>query len=571
MTSPSLLSLIVLLCGATHLAAQTPSLLAATGIEGAGTQAAQRPVVPLTLDEAVARALERNLDIAVERLNPRTFDFSIAALEATYRPTLVSGLSNGTRITLPNSQLTGVTDKLETKTTGWSTGLTQNWRWGGGSATLSFTNQRTDSSNAFAVRNPSYNTALSAVFVQPLLRGFRIDTTRAQLRITRLNQEISEIQLKATITNTLSNVRNAYWDLLYAKQSVEVARRSLDLAEKLVADNKLRVELGTMAPIDVIQAEAEAALRRQTLTQAEAAWRTAELALKRLIVSGTDDPLWQAELDPVDRPSFAPEPIDVATAIRRALEARTDLEQARRQLEANEVTLRQLVNQTLPALDLTATVGLSGLGGTQFERRGLGGTISRIIPGGYLDALRNIKNLDAPNWNFAVNLSVPLGTSAAEASVARARLQLQQTQAELKAMELQIATEVTNAALQVQSNLRRVEAATAARELAEKRLEAEQSKFEVGMSTNFFVVQAQRDLADAQNAELRALLDYRKSLVDFERVQQTALSRAGITLVSGATSGTTTASRPPATGTTSFGGGGGSGGTGGPGGGPGGS
>lgn len=562
-----LFATITVLSAAWPVAAQMPSRFQAFAAESAGVQVAARPVVNLTLDEAVARALERNLDIAVERLNPRTYDFAIAALEATYRPTLVSGFSNGTRITLPNSQLTGVTDKLETKITGWSTGLTQNWRWGGGSATLSFTNQRTDSSNVFAVRNPSYNTALSAVFVQPLLRGFRLDATRAQLRITRLNQEVSELQLKATITNTLATVRNAYWDLLYAKQFVAVARRSLELAEKLVADNKLRVELGTMAPIDVVQAEAEAAVRRQTLTQAEAAWRLAELALKRLIVSGTDDPLWQAEIEPVDRPTFAPEPIDVEAAIRRALAERTDLEQARRQLASNDVTVRQLVNQTLPALDVTATFGLTGLGGTQFERRGLGGAISAVIPGGYLDALRNLKNLDAPNWNVSLNLSVPLGTSAAEASVARARLQLQQTQAELKAMELQVATEVTNAALQVQSNLRRVEAATAARELAEKRLEAEQSKFEVGMSTNFFVVQAQRDLADAQTAELRALLDYRKSLVEFERVQQTALSRAGITLVSGAsTAASPTVRGAGTTGTGSFSGGGGGPGGGGPGG-----
>ena len=138
-----------------------------------------------------------------------------------------------------------------------------------------------------------------------------------------------------------------------------------------------------------------------------------------------------------------------------------------------------------------------------------------------------------------MNLSYPIGTSAAEAGVARAKLQIQQTQAQLKALELQVATEVTTTALNVQSNQKRIDAATAARELAQKRLEAENSKFEVGMSTNFLVVQAQRDLADAQITELRALLDYQKSRVDFERVQRTALSRAGISVISGAGGGTT--------------------------------
>jgi outer membrane protein TolC len=131
-----------------------------------------------------------------------------------------------------------------------------------------------------------------------------------------------------------------------------------------------------------------------------------------------------------------------------------------------------------------------------------------------------LRNLDYPSWNLQVNVSYNLFGSQADAQYARARVQRNQSQARLRALELQVATEVTNAALNVQSNLKRVEAAVAARELAEKRLEAEQSKFEVGMTTNFFVVQAQRDLRDAQNAELRALADYRKSLVVFERVQE---------------------------------------------------
>jgi outer membrane protein len=131
-----------------------------------------------------------------------------------------------------------------------------------------------------------------------------------------------------------------------------------------------------------------------------------------------------------------------------------------------------------------------------------------------------LRKLDYPSWNVQATVSYNLFGSQSEAQFARARLQKTQSQGRLRALELQVATEVTNAALSVQSNLKRVEAAVAARELAEKRLEAEQSKFEVGMTTNFFVVQAQRDLRDAQNTELRALADYRKSLVVFERVQE---------------------------------------------------
>jgi len=498
---------------------------------------AQGTAVDLKIEEAVARALERNLDIAVERLNPTTFDFSIAALEAVYKPALSSTFGQRSNVQLPTSQLVGASI-LDTDTTTFDAGLNQNLKWGGSSLSVGFRNSKIDSSNVFATRNPSYQSNLTAAIVQPLLRGFKTDTTRTALRVTAINQEISAIQLDTTINNTLANVRNAYWDLLFAQQAVRVAQSSLELAEKLITDNRARVEIGTMAPIDVVQSEAEAATRRQTLATAEATLLTAELALKRLIVSGTNDPLWSARINPVDRPSFSPEPIDLQGAITKAIADRTDIAQAKKTLESNDVTLRNLVNQTLPALDLAASYGLSGLGGTQFERQGLGSSqITNTIPGGYFDALRNISGFDAPTWNLQLNLSYPLGTSAAEAGVARAKLQIQQTQAQLRALELQVATEVTTTALNVQSNLKRVDAGTAARELAQKRLEAENSKFEVGMSTNFLVVQAQRDLADAQITELRALLDYQKSRVDFERVQRTALARAGISVITGATAG----------------------------------
>ena len=535
-----------------------------------------RPTVPapapgvetqLTLDEAVARSLERNLDIAVERLNPRTFDFSIAALNATYRPTFNSTVGSRSATSFTTSQTAGG-DILVTDTFTGNTGLSQNVPWGGGSVAVNFNNNRIENSNLFATRNPTLNSNLNALYVQPLLRGFRTDSTRSQLVVTRLNQQISEITLRGTIVSTLASVRNAYWDLVYAIQAVEVAQRSLDLATKLVEDNRSRVEVGTMAPIDVVQAQAEEATRRQTLVQARANHRTAELVLKRLIVNGTEDPLWTASLNPVDRPSFTPAALDVETAVRRALGGRTDLEQSRRTLQANDATLKNLVDLTLPALDLTASYGLAGIGGIQFLRSGgLGGPIIGQTNTSYRGTLDTLLDRSAPTWNVALAFSYPIGTSAASANAARARLQQQQTIAQTKQLELQIATEVTNAALQVQATQERYQAATVARELAEKRLEAEQSKFEVGMSTNFFVVQAQRDLADAQNGELRALLDFRKAQVDFERVQDAPAARStGITAITGGAAGGTRTGATGGTGT--FGQGqGGQGGQGGPGGG----
>src|SRR6185295_17961481 len=203
--------------------------------------------------------------------------------------------------------------------------------------------------------NPAYNTTYSAQYTQPLMRGFKIDGTRQSLVVTKINQEISETQLQASIINTLSNVRNAYWDYVYATQAVDVARQSLDLASKLVQDNQTRVEVGTMAPIDVVQAQSEQATRRQALVAAQSTKRTTELALKRLIVSGTQDPNRAAQIDPTDRPDFRAEPIDIDAAVRRALSERSDLEIAKKTILSNDVTLKYLQDQMRPQADFQAT------------------------------------------------------------------------------------------------------------------------------------------------------------------------------------------------------------------------
>jgi outer membrane protein len=512
-----------------------PATTAAPLTPQAASTGGERAAVRLTLDDAIKLALDRNLDISVQRLNPQTFDFSLASLRSVYRPTLTSTVSQQSQTNPSTSTISGaaVGTGIVQGTTTYNGGLSQNIPWGGGSFSATLNNNKQTTTSSTALVNPNFSANWAALYTQPLLRNFGIDNTRQQLVVTKLNQDISEIQLQATIINTLSNVRNAYWDYVFAVQSVEVARRSVELAEQLVRDNQTRVEVGTMAPIDVIQAQSQSATQRQNLAIAEGTRRTNELILKRLIVSGTQDPTWNGTIDPLDRPAFEAVTVDVEAAVRRALEVRTDLAQVRKNLEVNDVTLKFLTNQTLPQVDFSARYGLVGQGGTQFVTSGSG--INRVvidtIPGGYSDALSTLFGRNYPTWTVGINVAYPIGTSAQEASLARARLQANQVDAQLRQIELQIATDVTNAATQVQNNVERVQAAQAAREFAQRQLEAEQSKFEVGMSTNYFVVQSQRDLATAQNNELSAILAYRRSVVELERLQQTSTSSANITIL----------------------------------------
>jgi outer membrane protein TolC len=497
-----------------------------------------RPRVPLTLDEAVKLALDRNLDIAVQRLNPEINDIAVASIVSVYHPSLTSTIAAASTSTPANTAIAGSNTPgaaIEATADTYNGGVAQNVPWGGGSFAITLNNNRNTTTSLNALFNPSYNTNWSGTYTQPLLRNFSTDSTRQQLQVTKINRDISDVQLRSTITNTLSNVRNAYWDYVFAVQSVDVAQKSVDLAEQLVKDNQTRVEVGTMAPIDVVQAQSQAATARQNLAVAKQQMQTAELALKRLIVNGTEDPNWAAQIDPVDRPEFAPQPIDLEAAVRRGLSERTDLEIAKKNMQANDVTLKFLRDQLKPQADLVATYGVAGLGGTQLLKAPGASVNSQPIgfaPGGYLDALSPLFRNQFPRWTAQLNFSYPLGTSAQEANVARARVQLNQVQAQVKQVELQIATDVTNAVVTVQSNGDRVQAAQAARELAEKQLEAEQSKFEVGMSTNYNVIQSQRDLATAQNNELQAVLNYRKSLVELERLQQTTLQNLNVTVLS---------------------------------------
>jgi outer membrane protein len=497
------------------------------------------PRVDLSIDEAVQRGMEKNIDISVARITPRLADFTILGLEAAYRVNLTSSAGNTRATTFPQQVTQGITTVTTSMRENWTAGIAQNLWKGGGNYTLNWTNSRFDNPSSVNIRNPQWQSGLNASLTQPLLRGFRIDATRASLQTNRISQTNDEISLQATTISTQANVRNAYWDLVYSVQAVEAAQNSFELASRLVKDNQARVEIGTLAPIDIVTAQAEEATRRQTLVQAQATVRTAELALKRLIVSGTDDPLWTSSLNPTDRPPSTPEPINLEAAVTRALAERTDLQQSKNNLRISDINLRNQVDLTRPQLNLTANYGLAGLGGPFLQRTGAvdpitGGQVSSIIPSGYLDALRNITGFDAPTWTVGLTFAYPLGVSSQEANVARSRLSLDQSRANLKALELQIATDVTNAALTVQSSLETVQASAVARELSEKRLEAAQSKFEVGMATNYEVVQAQRDFVDARNNELRANLNYRKALVNFD-VSQTVGTRAVNAGVSGAT------------------------------------
>lgn len=477
---------------------------------------------PITLAEAEERALDKNPQIASARLSTAAADYSIAQGKAAYSPSLNLSIAQRSQTSPATSQLAGGQTGVTTDALTYGTGVTQLLPWGGGRLSVDFTGNRNATSNLFSNYNPSFSSSIEATITQPLFGGFSYDATRAQIAEAEVSRGMTDVQLRQQMARTVNAVRHAYWELVYAADALETAWRSEELARRQLEDNRLRVELGTVAPIDVIESEAEVAARHQAVIQAEGAYRTAQVALKQLIVADASDPLWSATLQPVDRPLQTTGPIDVQAAVSNAIANRTDLAVARKGTELSDINLKLLSEQRKPSVDLVASYAASGVGGTQILRasNSLGGDVIGTVSGSYLDVLRSIGALDYPAWSVGVNVTLPLGNRASDAAYARGQVQKRQAELELATLELQAAADVNRAVESVRTALEQVQASAAARQLAQKRLEAEETRRAAGMSTNFLVSQAQRDLAAAETAELRALLDYRTALADFELAQE---------------------------------------------------
>jgi outer membrane protein TolC len=476
-------------------------------------------IVPLTLEQAIQRALENNLDLQSARLNPLMQEYSLQAARAVFAPTFTSTMGYNNASTQSTSQLDGGA-RTSTQRHTVNLGIQQPLPWYGGRLTTSFNNSRTETDNAFSTRNPSYSSSFSLNYSMPLLSGLRIDGQRNALRTQEIQQQITDLQLDAQLQNVTDQVRVAYWSLRSLIEQIEIQRRSLAQAERLLADNQIRVQQGRLAPIEIVQAEAQVAAAQQALLNAEIQWRNQELAFKRLLVNGPQDPLFRQTLNPVDLPTFQEQTVDIDAAVEVALSERSDVRQQRQQREIAELNLDVTREELIPDLSLTTGYSLSGVGGDLFDRSGLGGAPQLIQEGGYLDGLTSIKKFDTPTWNVSLNFSYPLGTKAAKANVERAQLQMRQTDLAMRSLELQIVTEVTNAGLAVSNTFLQLQAATRSREAAERAAEAELARFNVGASTNFQVVGTQNTLTSARLSELRSLINHINAIAEFDRVQR---------------------------------------------------
>jgi outer membrane protein len=508
-------------------------LSASEQAQAAPQTAPQRPlnasaaptVLKITPDEAVRMALENNLGVQADRLGPQIQTYAVAEARAAYGLNLLSTTTTRSATQPPTDFLTTGADNsiLSSDSVRTGAGIQQLVPWGGGRYTLGIDASRLTTNNPTNPFNPQLDSSLAASYTQPLLRNFGIDGSRQNLLQSQKNQEIADVQLRQSLTQTSRSVRNAYFNLVNAIGQLQVAQKSLELAQTSLRNNEKKVELGTIAPIDIVQAEAEVARTEEQVIVAEGQIQSAEDALRVLIMNPSQPDFWTTKLEPAEQPTLSPQPLNVDAAIANALANRTDLLQSRKQLEQTDINVKYLRNQQLPSLDVTGNYNVQGVAGTQYQFDRNSASFPPPILGqskrSFTDSLADVFSNDFKTWSVVLNLSYPLGTSAAEAGLAQARLQRNQQTTNLRDLETIIVAQVRDAARQVTTALKRVETTLKARQLAEQNLQAYEKRLAVGLSDTFLVIQAQRDLTDQLNNELAAIISYNRALINFEAVQ----------------------------------------------------
>ena len=481
----------------------------------------------LTLEDAVRRAIDNNPELAIVRLETEVDTARIDQTRTAYTPVFSTTLGRSSAVTAPANFLLG---ESGVDIDDWfsSTGVRQRLPWGSGTWSLSWDTSRTATTNPLTSYDPTLQSGFEIAFSQPLLRDRAVDSARYQYSIAKRNLGSSDLRFREAIVQTVAAVKQAYWTLKAARANVDVQERSLELARELARENKVRVDAGHIPPIDLVQAEAEVAQRRENLIRAHTISDDAEDALRKLIVNANDGGFWNVRIEPVESLSVIAVLPDIESAVAAALDRRYDIARAGRDLENTQTTIEFLDNQRLPDVRLETSYRGNGLAGTQFLRgSGFPGSVIGTRNRGFGDALGQVFSNDYPTWSFGLTVSYPIGHSFEDASLARARIERQQTTQRIASLRIDAAETVRRAGRQVRSTAERVEAARAGASLAQERLDAEQRRFGVGLSTTFLVTQAQRDLLEAQVNLLQTSLDFESALVNFEAVQQAPPLAAG--------------------------------------------
>ncbi len=486
----------------------------------------EEKALSLSLEDCILKAMRNNIGVAIEVLNPELSDLGISLAREKFLPSLSLGYNKRDTVRISASFIES-SDLVSTIRGSYTADISQLIPTGG-TFSIAIDGYKSDTSQRLQTINPSYGSTLTFNFNQPLLRNFGFKINRREIIIARNNLDISESQLQRVLQQTVYNVEEAYWNLVSSIENLKVRQQSLRLAQELLEKNKRAVEVGTLAQIEILSAESAVASRQADILQAQATVKDNEDRLKILLNLTAEGIPEDMNITPADKPALEERKITLDEALRTALANRPDLEGTRLGIKNQEMNLSFAKNQLLPNLSFSASYWSPGLSGTELIYGDPWSPPIAIIPHGAGDAWKDTFNFKYENWSAGLTLDIPLNSVFSRANYAQARVNLEQSLLRLKDAEQQIYLEVKSAVRAVQTNYERVQAYKAARELAERTLEAEEEKFKVGISTPYFVLQYQTELTTAQTNELAAIIDYNLSLARLQRAMGVNLTEKNI-------------------------------------------
>lgn len=487
----------------------TRDLAEVLGIERAGES------VDLSLDQLITLALQRNLALVVQRYEHSRSLLGIEESLGIYDFGLQVDVSANSSTSTPNSALqvpgegsTTINSEGQSVNVGASRLLPF-----GGTVSGGFDNSRSSTNDTRAFFDPTYRSSLGFRFDQPLLRNFGRAVTEQNIVVARTNAEISREAFQTEVETIIQQASDAYWSLVEAIEQLKVAEESLKLAEDLHEMNRIQVEVGTKAPLEMVSSEAGVASRKEEIITRRAQVDDQADQLRRLI-NLKPGPGWDVLLVPVTNPEVEHQTPDLAKAVEAALKNRPDVRT--RRLQNQNLEVRALAARSLrkPRLDLTAQYGYSGLGGVgEFD---IGGEVV-VLDDNITDVINEMLKGNTYQWSIGVTYAYPIGNRQAKAASAAADMAVDEGEVQLHDLELQVLTEVRRAARALETAAERIESAKVSSRLNQKNYEAEQKRYENGLSTSFQVLQIQEDLSLAKSREVSAVIAYRRAETAYYR------------------------------------------------------
>lgn len=475
--------------------------------------------IQLSVEDAVAMALTNNLSLVIERYSRAQAEHSIFANLGIYDLRLSADVGYADNKQATASSLEASAFEAQQL----NLGLAQLFPTGG-NLSFGFDNSRSETNLIFQSLNPAFESTAGFQYFQPLLRDFGRQATERNIMVARVRSDISQAGFEELVANTIQQVENAYWILVEARAQLGVSEEALALAKQLHDQNQVRVDVGTLAPLEMVQSEAGIATRDEEIIRSQYAVGNAEDVLRRLlnVPQGED---WSRSIVPTSPTELERVPVDLEAGMASAVERRPELERLRLLQKTAEIDAEYARNQALPRLDLTARYGLGGVGGDQRDP-----VTGEKRSGGYSDALDQITAFDFPSWSVGLGIAFPLQNRTARENKLIADLEVEKASAVTQDLEQALRTEVRVAARAVETAAKAIDSANVSVRLAEKNLDAEHKRYDNGMSTSFQLLEIQEDLTSARRGQVFAVTAYRRALVEYYRATGRLLEETGVVL-----------------------------------------